>query len=413
MHSKHLFYGALLVFLGGCGGGGGGGNNSAAEPSAPPADGIRTSVMLTDITLAPLRGARPDAATQTQIDIAVAETNRLRAAAGRNALQVDDSLSAYAAVRARESAIRFAHNRPDSQIAGDYSLFNRGRNSVIGENLHAGTQDPRQAIAALRASSGHYRNMIESDFGKIGIGYYQSASGNGYWAQIFTDPGTTSKFSFITPLSREEAVAAIHAASRFEGNRLHIDSARDEKLALGDSPILGAPHASTIKSDHRLILRPHQAAGWSYQTFGEIADNTGIPEAYLNVGKTFLPADNTTLHATYRGKSVGDLGQHSRVLADVEAVVNYGADAKTLNVRFFNSERGTRDLERGQSTRFAPASELNFSDTLTWNAEIQGFESTKHSARLYGPGGEELGGQFVREAGSETYRGAYGASRAP
>lgn len=404
---------ALIPMLHACGGGGSGGGNTHTAPEAPQ-ETVRDSINLSPITLAPLRAERPDADTQAQIDIAVAETNRLRSAVGRAPLHVDQSLAAYAAVRARESAGRFAHNRPgDSKVAGDDAMFNRGRNIVIGENLQKGTQDPKQAIEYLKNSSGHYKNMIEPDYAKIGIGYYASGATNGhYWAQIFTDNTTTSKFRFITPLAHNEAEQAIRAITRYDNHHLNIQLPRNDALAIkSGSGILGAPHVGAVKTDHRILLRPYRDAGWSYQTFGEIIDDSAIPEAYVNLGKTHIPAADAVLRAHYRGQAVGDLGQHSRVTADVAATLDYGQSAKTLTIQLSNSQRGSRDLERGQSGRLTPASTLDFSDTLNWNAEIGQFESATGSARLYGPNAEELGGQFARKVDGEHYRGAYGASR--
>lgn len=314
-------------------------------------------------------------------------------------------------MRAQESATLFSHNRPNGQVAGDYSLFNRTTGSVIGENLQKGVQDPKGAIEYLRNSPGHYRNIIETGYGRIGIGYHQSGAANGhYWAQIFTDPNTTSKFRFITPLSHAEGAQAIQNAVSYRGDTLHLTGLRDQALSLG-SGIYAAPYVHSVKTDHRIVLRPGQEADWSYQTFGEIIDDSRIPEAYFNVGKTYIPQSDTILRAQYRGKAAGDLGQHSRVLADVSASVDFSANAKTLNLTLHNSMRAARDLERGASTVFGSANALDFSDTLQWNSERGRFESETGSARLYGPNAEELGGQFARQISGENYRGAYGASR--
>ena len=55
---------------------------------------------------------------------------------------------------------------------------------------------------------------------------------------------------------------------------------------------------------------------------------------------------------------------------------------------------------------------LDFNDTLHWDSGTQRFQSNSGHARLYGPNGEELGGQFSRSiSGGASYRGAYGAKR--
>ncbi|MDO5091685.1 MAG: CAP domain-containing protein, partial [Cardiobacteriaceae bacterium] len=390
----------------------------------PPADlssveGHINGVQITlgELRLAPTRAERPDAATWAQLNSAIAATNRLRAEVGQPPLALDENLAAYAAVRAKESAEHFSHTRPNGEPALNPPLF--VGNGSVGENLAAGNASPEYTVATQwRNSPGHYKNIIDPKFNRIGMGYH--AANNRYhhhWTQIFAGNGErTSIFRFITPLERQTALAAIHNAARYDNaHQLHIQipvrSQQDSIARAGYGGIHNTPHTIAINADHTLLLRPHRAAGWSYQTFGEIIDNGGIPEAYLNLGKPFLPEAAATLHASYRGHAIGDLGQHSRVIADVNAELDYSANRKTLSLKLHNSQRAERDLERGQSQPFAADSRLDFQDTLHWNPQRGQFESASGHAQLYGANAAELGGQYQRNINHETYRGAYGASR--
>lgn len=427
MKKSAFFLSMTAAFLGACGGSGGGSHtaDTPAPPDVkppqdlPPAAGQVQAPRSTlgELRIAPTRAERPDAATWAQLNTAIATTNRLRAEVGQPPLALDENLAAYAAVRAKESATLFEHVRPNGQSALEPTLF-VGYGSV-GENLAAGYASPEYTVATQwRNSPGHYRNIIQSKFNRIGMGYHHANDPyRHYWTQIFAGNGDrTSVFRFITPLDRQSIEGAIDSAVRYDdAHQLHIQipvrDPQDSLSRLGRISIFNTPHIRDINADHRLILRPHRAAGWSYQTFGEIADSGGIPEAYLNIGKPFIPDNANTLRATYRGNAIGDLGQHSRVIADVSADVDFSAGQKTLALQLYNSQRTQRDLESEQSLYFSHDPGLDFRDTLQWHGSRGQFESSTGSARLYGPDAAELGGQFQRQLGTQSYRGAYGAKR--
>lgn len=423
---------AFLLFLSACGGSGGSNNASTDLPTAyiptdtPAANlsAIAGSSQTGSITLGTLRNppnrpTPPDAATQAQLDIALAETNRLRAEVGQPPLQYDADLAAYAAVRAQEVSTLFEHTRPNGQSAVDPSLFTGY--GLIGENLAAGNNSPQYAVAEQwRNSPSHYAAIINGEFTRIGMGYYYAPLSRYryHWTQIFGGGTIDSLFSFLNPLSRDAALAAIRQAASYDSaGKLslagsaqirHNDSINHYSASSG---LHRNAHYIRINDEHQLVLRPHYQTGWSYQTFGEIADMSGIPEAYVNIGNAFTPAADANFQASYRGKAIGDLGQHSRVLADVSAQVDFGGASKTLSLTLSNAQRANRDLESQQALHFTADSSLNFNDTLHWNSASAQFESASGNARLYGDNAAELGGQFQRTVNAQSYRGAYGASR--
>ena len=56
----------------------------------------------------------------------------------------------------------------------------------MGENIAHGYNSGLLVTKGWRDSVNHYKNMINSDFKKIGIGLFKF-NNNNYWVQIFTD----------------------------------------------------------------------------------------------------------------------------------------------------------------------------------------------------------------------------------
>ena len=55
---------------------------------------------------------------------------------------------------------------------------------TIGENLAYGYSSDEGACQGWRDSEGHYENMINASFTKMGVGKY-TFNGKTYWAQLF------------------------------------------------------------------------------------------------------------------------------------------------------------------------------------------------------------------------------------
>lgn len=126
---------------------------------------------------------------ETQLSYAeqvVALVNAERAKAGLNALTLDNEIAAAALVRARETEISFSHTRPDgrhfSTALSDSGISFRG----AGENIAWGQRSPEEVMNGWMNSEGHRANILNPNFTKIGVGYYQNAAGRNYWTQLFT-----------------------------------------------------------------------------------------------------------------------------------------------------------------------------------------------------------------------------------
>ncbi|MGN0577914.1 MAG: CAP domain-containing protein [Ruminiclostridium sp.] len=119
---------------------------------------------------------------------AVAElVNSERKAAGKSALTLDSKLCEAAEIRAKELSERFSHDRPDGSscftVLDDLGI----RYMAVGENIAAGQRSADEVMKSWMNSQGHKKNILSGNYRKIGVGFYKSDTGYGYyWVQIFS-----------------------------------------------------------------------------------------------------------------------------------------------------------------------------------------------------------------------------------
>lgn len=115
-------------------------------------------------------------------------TNKYRKNEGKGELTLDDKLSVVANIRAIEMAYsnKFSHVRPNgtnySEIFSDLDI----NTYSSGENIAFGYEDSDEVCVGWKESSGHYANMINSRYKKLGVGKY-TYNGTTYWVQIFSN----------------------------------------------------------------------------------------------------------------------------------------------------------------------------------------------------------------------------------
>lgn len=121
-------------------------------------------------------------------------TNAERTKKGIAPLKFDEGLTAAAMVRARESASSFSHTRPNKRsfytVLDDFNLtWMSAAENIAGGNAAAGGSSPQMAMNLWKNSSGHYNNMIDDEYNKIGIGciYIPNSTYGYYWVQLFSD----------------------------------------------------------------------------------------------------------------------------------------------------------------------------------------------------------------------------------
>ena len=112
--------------------------------------------------------------------------NQERAKAGLSALTTNSTLTNAANKRAKETVQSFSHTRPDgtnfSTVLKEFNISYR----AAGENIAYGQKSPQEVVTGWMNSPGHRANILNANFGKIGIGVYKS-NGVIYWSQLFTN----------------------------------------------------------------------------------------------------------------------------------------------------------------------------------------------------------------------------------
>lgn len=115
-------------------------------------------------------------------------TNKYRKEVNEQPLTLDKNLSIIATIRAIEIAYsgKFSHTRPNGSewhtIWGEY--YGKEMEITRGENLAYGFSSDEGACVGWRNSEGHYANMIEDEFSKLGVGKF-TFNGTTYWVQLF------------------------------------------------------------------------------------------------------------------------------------------------------------------------------------------------------------------------------------
>ena len=120
----------------------------------------------------------------------LALVNEIRAEAGVHPLTLDATLCQAATMRSLEMnySQSFSHTRPDGSSC--FSALDTYSISycAAGENIAFGYPTPADVVEGWKNSSGHYANMIDASFNKIGVGMSDLEISSGiYWTQLFTD----------------------------------------------------------------------------------------------------------------------------------------------------------------------------------------------------------------------------------
>lgn len=122
------------------------------------------------------------------------QTNAERAKVGAKALTLDSTLTSLARGRSDDMATRnyFSHYTPEGQNVFDmlaalgYSYRTAGEN--IAMNTYPVSQSPQQIMTAWMSDQGHKDNILNVNYGRIGIGAWMRASdGAIYYTQDFSN----------------------------------------------------------------------------------------------------------------------------------------------------------------------------------------------------------------------------------
>ena len=122
--------------------------------------------------------------SSSMTDEVIELVNKERQKAGKSALISDDTLNEIAQMRAEEITKKFSHTRPDGTSC--FTAFEDAGivNVYSAENIAAGQKNANEVMKSWMNSSGHKKNILNSDYTKIGVGCVKSG-GKYYWVQVF------------------------------------------------------------------------------------------------------------------------------------------------------------------------------------------------------------------------------------
>ncbi len=100
----------------------------------------------------------------------------------------DAKLVKVAAVRAKESATKFAHERPDGRSVS--TAFQDEDITFIkaGENLGKGYKTPEELVKAWMDSKTHRANILSEKFTAAELGFFTNSAGTIHTALMFLTP---------------------------------------------------------------------------------------------------------------------------------------------------------------------------------------------------------------------------------
>lgn len=114
--------------------------------------------------------------------------NTYRAEVNVKGVELDRTLTIAANIRALELAYsqKFSHDRPNGSKFHTAITEIGGTWNYVGENIAGGYPSAKSVSEAWKNSSGHYANMINENYNKVGIGHVY-VNGMDYWVQLFSN----------------------------------------------------------------------------------------------------------------------------------------------------------------------------------------------------------------------------------
>jgi uncharacterized protein YkwD len=156
------------------------------EPAATPEQPVATPEQ--PVVTQPDNSTQPGSGTENAnyVQQVVNLVNQERAKAGLSPVTADSTIQAAAQVRAKETEVSFSHTRPDGSSFSTALTQQGVQFRGSGENIAWGQRSPEEVMNGWMNSPGHRANILNANYTKIGVGYYQNGSGTNYWTQLFT-----------------------------------------------------------------------------------------------------------------------------------------------------------------------------------------------------------------------------------
>lgn len=185
------------------------------------------------LILAPVQASNPETIPvtikgkfdyQKSYDV-LKRTNAIRKSKGLPALVMDKKLLDAAMQRAAEISVVFSHHRPDKSMC-----FSAAPGRMIGENIALGQKSAAEVITAWKNSPGHYKNIVNSHYGSIGVGCF-NYNGTLYWAQAFG----RNTYTRVSRPSNRTVKVPIALDRGFAEKYIYSTSARGKRLYTGET----------------------------------------------------------------------------------------------------------------------------------------------------------------------------------
>lgn len=100
----------------------------------------------------------------------------------------DAKLAKVAAVRAKESATKFAHERPDGRSVSTAFADEDITFVKVGENLGKGQKTPEELVEDWMESKAHRANILSEKFTVAELGFFTNSAGTIHAALMFLTP---------------------------------------------------------------------------------------------------------------------------------------------------------------------------------------------------------------------------------
>ncbi|WP_312939803.1 CAP domain-containing protein [Oscillibacter sp.] len=102
--------------------------------------------------------------------------------------ETDAKLAKVAAVRAKESATKFAHERPDGRSVSTAFADENIAFVKAGENLAKGQKTPDELVKDWMESKTHRANILSEKFTIAELGFFKDSAGKIHTALMFLAP---------------------------------------------------------------------------------------------------------------------------------------------------------------------------------------------------------------------------------
>lgn len=131
----------------------------------------------------PGQTVNPESSYMQQV---ISLVNEERAKMGLSPVTEASDLASAAAVRAKEISSSFSHTRPNGSYYNTALDENGVKYRGSGENIAYGQRTAAEVMDGWMNSQGHRANILNGNYTKIGVGFYEGPGGVKYWVQLFT-----------------------------------------------------------------------------------------------------------------------------------------------------------------------------------------------------------------------------------